>query len=328
MTTLSPALQRCALIAALVPVIAPNLHAQDAYPTRPITMIVPFAAGNVTDIVARLIGERLAAALAQPVVIDNKPGASSFIGMTALSRAPADGYTLGVSATGPMATNPALFGKLPYDPVEGVSVVSVVFLGPTLILVDPASPLRTLADLIKVSQSQPEGLDYATAGIGSTMHLSGELLTRTTGARLRHIPNRGSGQAAVLLLGKQVPLLLDSATAALSYVRSGRMRALAITSAQRMSALPDIPTLTELGYPDVVVNGWVCVVTPPGVPAAIRARLADEVRKLMTHPEIQKRIVELGGVPLSINGEDSVAFVKAEQRRWGDLIRSFGIKLD
>jgi len=303
-------------------------QAQPAWPSRPVTLIVPFASGNVTDSIARMIGERLAAALGQQVVIDNRPGASGGIGMSAITRAAPDGYTIGMGAIGPMALNPALYSRLPYDPQEGLSVISVVYKGPTLILVLPGSPLTSVADLVKASRAQAGGMDYATAGIGSSMHLTGEWLNRALGAQLRHVPNRGSGAAALLLLGREVPVLLDSSTAALNYVRSGQMRALAVTSAQRLKALPDVPTLAEAGFPGVVVDGWLSLIAPKGLAEPVRQRLSDEVRKIMQDSEVRDRIAAQAGEAVVSGSEESAQFVRAEQRRWAELVRAVGIKLD
>jgi len=305
--------------------MSPALFAQETYPSRPITMVVPFAAGNVTDAIARLIGERLAPALGQAVVIDNKPGASGGIGMAALARAAPDGYTIGLSAIGPMALNPALYAKLPYDPVNGFALVSLVYRGPILVLVDAASPWKSLKDLIQAARQ--DLIDYASPGIGSSQHLTAAMLERASGAKLNHVPNRGSGQAATLLLGKHVPVLFEVTTVGVPYVKQGQMRALAISSAQRLPALPDVPTIAEAGYP-VTAEGWLCLVVPAGVPAAVRQRLADETLRIMKQADMQSAIANLGGFAESLTPEQSTAFVRNDAARWGELIRSLGIKLD
>jgi tripartite-type tricarboxylate transporter receptor subunit TctC len=318
--------RREALAAIGASTLAFHAHAQERYPSRPLTMVVPFAAGNVTDAIARMLGERLATALGQPVVIDNKPGASGGVGMAALGRAVPDGYTFGMSSIGPMALNPALYSKLPYDPAKGFSILSVVYRGPIVILVDSSSPLKTLQDLVQAAQQQQ--MDYASPGAGSSQHLTGELFARVTKTRLSHVPNRGSGQAATLLLGKHVPVLFEVTSVGAPYIRQGQMRALAITSGQRHPALPDVPTVKESGFPDFATEGWLALVAPAGIPDAVRDRLAAEARKVMALPDVRAFITGQGAFPEAMTPEQSTAYVQAETARWGELIRSTGIKLD
>lgn len=306
--------------------LAFGAHAQERYPSRSLTMVVPFAAGNVTDAIARMLAERLAVALGQPVVIDNKPGASGGVGMSALGRAAPDGYTFGMSSIGPMALNPALYSKLPYDPAKGFNVLSVVYRGPILILVDSSSPWKTLQDLVKAAQQQQ--VDYASPGAGSSQHLTGELFARITRTQLMHVPNRGSGQAATLLLGKHVPVLFEVTSVGTPYIKQGQMRALAITSGQRHPALPDVPTVKESGFPDFATEGWLALVAPAGIPDAVRDRLAAETRKVMAQPDVRAFITGQGAFPEAMTPEQSTTYVQAETARWGELIRSAGIKLD
>ncbi len=320
------AVTRRAATALLASSLLPAARAADAaYPSRPVTMIVPFAAGNVTDAIARLLADRLTASLGQAVVVENKPGASGGIGMSAISRAQPDGYTVGLGAIGPLALNPALYSKLPYDPVNGFSVISVVYRGPMLILVHAASPWKTMKDLVEASQQG--GLDYATPGAGSSQHLTAELFKRASGAKLNHVPNRGSGQAATLLLGKHVPVLFEVTTVGVPYVKQGQMRALAISSSERLPALPDVPTLREAGY-SVSTEGWLCLIAPAGMPEAFRLRLADETRKIMEQPEVKAQVANLGGFATSLSSAQSASYVQAEIKRWGELIHSLNIKLD
>lgn len=304
------------------------VDAQEGYANRPVTLVVPFAAGNVTDSVARLIGERLARSLGQAVVVENRPGASGGVGMTAISRALPDGYTIGLSSIGPLSLNPALYSKLAYDPEAGFTILSVVYRGPYLVLVDAASPYMTLKDLVQASHVNPRGLDYASPGAGSMQHLTGEIFARASGARFTHVPNKGSGQAASLLLGKHVPVLFEVTGVAVPFVRSGQMRALGISSAQRLPSLPNVPTIAESGYPNMTTEGWLCMVAPAGLPAPLRRRLGEEVRTIMGSAEVREKVADMAGFAETMTPEQSAVFVREETVRWGTIIRAAGVKLD
>jgi tripartite-type tricarboxylate transporter receptor subunit TctC len=302
--------------------------AQESYPSRPMTMIVPFAAGNVTDTIARIISERLSQSTGQPVVVDNRAGASGGIGMAAIAKAPPDGYTIGMGTIGPLSLNPALYSKLAYDPQNDFSILSVVYQGSYLVLVDASSPITSLKELVQSSQSQPNGIEYASPGVGSMQHLTAELFQRSTGSKLLHVPNRGSGQATTLLLGKHVPVLFEVTTVALPFIRSGQMRALAISSEKRLPTLPNVPTFAEAGYPGVITEGWLAVVAPAGISNAVRQKLSDEIRKIMGSAEVQAMAHTFGGIAPQMTLEQANSYVRAEGKRWFDIIRSAGIKLE
>lgn len=236
--------------------------AQDSYPGRALKMIVAQPPGNSADLVARMVAERLARALGQAVVVDNRPGASGSIGVAAIAAAPPDGYTLGIGGIGQLALNPSLYAKLPYDAQNGFTHIAIVYRGPMLILVDAASPITSLKELVAQSLATPAGLDFTSAGAGSIMHLMGEHFARATRARMLHVPGRGTAGAATLVLGKHAAVLVENVTAAMSFVRSGQLRALAITSAQRHPSLPNVPSISEAGFPGLVTEGWLSLVGP------------------------------------------------------------------
>ncbi len=308
--------------------VAGGVAAQDTYPSRAIKMIVAQPPGNSADLVARMISERLGRAVGQPVVVENRPGASGSIGVAAISAAPADGYTIGIGGIGQLALNPTLYSRLPYDAQNGFATIAIVYRGPMLFLVDPASPITSLKDLVQQSQAQATGLDFASAGAGSIMHLMGEHFARATRAKMTHVPNRGTGAAATLVLGKHVSVLVENVTASMSFVRSGQLRALAITSAQRHPSLPQVPSIVEAGFPGLVTEGWLALVGPAGMPVAVRDRLADEVRKIILQPDFQSWIITSGGLAEPLTPEQSSAYVRAEAVRWAEVIRSVGLKLD
>ena len=308
--------------------LADGATAQDTYPSRAIKMVVAQAPGNSADLVARMLSERLGRAMGQAVVVENRPGASGSIGVAAISAAPADGYTIGIGGIGQLALNPTLHSKLPYDAQNGFTTIAIVYRGPMLFLVNQASPITSMKDLVQQSQAQSAGLDFASAGAGSIMHLVGEQFARTTKAKMTHVPNRGTGAAATLVLGKHAPVLVENVTASISFVRSGQLRALAITSAQRHPSLPNVPSIVEAGFPGLVTEGWLALVGPAGMPAAVRDRLAEEVRKIIVQPDFQSWVISNGGLAEPLTPEQSSAYVRAEASRWAEVIRAVGLTLD
>lgn len=302
--------------------------AQDAYPSRTIKMVVAQPPGNSADLVARMISERLARAIGQAVVVENRPGASGSIGVAAIATAPADGYTIGIGGIGQLALNPTLYSRLPYDAQNGFTTIAIVYRGPMLFMVDPTSPITSMKDLVQQSQASPTGLDFASAGAGSIMHLTGEQFARSAKAKMTHVPNRGTGAAATLVLGKHASVLVENVTASMSFVRSGQLRPLAITSAQRHPSLPQVPSIIEAGFPGLVTEGWLALVGPTGMPPAIRDRLADEVRKIIVLPDFQSWVIGSGGLAEPLTPEQSSAYVRAEAARWAEVILAVGLKLD
>jgi len=316
------------VLSLLTLIAAGNAWAQQTYPNRPIKLIVAQPPGNSADLVARMISERLARSLGQAVVVDNKPGASGSIGVSAIAAAPADGYTIGIGGIGQLALNPTLYSKLPYDAQTGFTTVAIVYRGPMLFMVDPASTITSLKELVQQSQANPNGLDFASAGTGSIMHLVGQQLVRTTNAKLTHVPNRGTAAAVSLVLGKHAAMLVENVTAGMPFVRSGQLRPLAITSTQRHPALPNVPSVVEAGFPGLVTEGWLALIGPAGLPTPVRNRLADEVRQIIMQPDLQAWISSSGGFAEPTSPEQASAYVRAESARWSELILSTGIKLD
>lgn len=305
-----------------------HAFAQESFPNRALKMIVAQPPGNSADLVARMLAERLSRSLGQPMVVENRPGASGSIGVAAIASAPPDGYTIGIGGIGQLALNPTLYSKLPYDAQNGFTHIAIVYRGPMLVLVDAASPITSLKDLVTQSQASAAGLDFTSAGTGSIMHLMGEHFARTARAKMLHVPSRGTAAAATLVLGKHAAMLVENVTAAMSFVRSGQLRALAITSAQRHPSLPNVPSISEAGFPGLVTEGWLSLMGPAGMPVPVRDRLADEARKIVQQPDFQSWTVNSGGLVEPMTPDQANTYVRAEAGRWSELIRTVGIKLD
>lgn len=305
-----------------------SIAASGPYPYKPITLIVPFAAGNVTDGVARLVGDSLAKTLGQAVVIDNRVGASGMIGMSAIKRGATDGYTLGLSAIGPMALNPALYKNLSYDPLRDYRAISIIYQGPMFLLVDARSELKSVQDVLQLARKSPAPLQYTTPGVGSSQHLTAELFASSAGVKLQHIPSKGSPQAATMLLGGLVPLLMESATPAQSLISSGQMRPLAISTPERAHNYPSVPTFAEAGLKDVSSFGWLVVVAPANTPQEPVERISQALKKVMAQADISKALESQGAQATWMDPQASTEFVRAEQQKWGQLIRKLQLSLE
>lgn len=311
-------------LGALVALNIQPVMGQQAYPNKPIKVIVPYAAGGGTDTVARAMSQRLGELLGQPVIVENKPGAATQVGTLAVVKAAPDGYTL-LMGTANLATNVPLFAKLPYNAKKDLEPVSLVTRVPVYVFANSKSSIKSVADLIAQSNSTTSGLSYATAGNGSSPHLAGELFKIESKSHLEHIPYKGSAEAAAALIGGQVPVSFDTLGPVQAHVKSGTVVPLAIAMPARSSLMPSVPTLKELGYPMEAYSWW-GILAPRGTPALIIERLNKEIQKTLQDPEIRERLQQQGIDPVGSTPEEFAAHIRAETTKWSKVVKDSNIK--
>ncbi|MCZ4312329.1 tripartite tricarboxylate transporter substrate binding protein [Comamonadaceae bacterium G21597-S1] len=307
---------------------APAVLAQDAYPNKTIRLIVPFAPGGVTDTSGRLIAEAMGKRLGQQVIVDNKPGASGNIGTSLAKAAPADGYTLVLGFDGTMVINPHVFPNTGFDTLKDFAPVGKIGDATLILVAHPSLQARTMAEVIALSKTQSGGLSFGTSGTGGTPHIAGELLKSRTGAQLMHIPYKGGGPAMTDLLGGTIPLVYTAVAGAHGHVKSGKLRAIAVSSARRSPALPDVPTFIESGVPDFAVNSWVSLLAPAGTPAAIVAKLNTELNAALQDPAVRDKLRVLGIEPTPGSAAQFRDDMQADLTRYGAVIKAAGITID
>ena len=310
---------------ALLLLAAPLSMAQ-AWPTRPIRLVVPFPPGGLIDNMARLVGSRLSQELGQPVVIDNKPGAGGNVGAAEVARAPADGYTL-LMASPALTISPAIYKNLPYQPSQ---LAPVALLGrvPNVLLVNPASGIGKVQDLVGRAKAKPGQLNYASNGNGTSLHLSAELFKSRSETFITHVPYRGSAAAITALLSGEVDMMFDNLPSAIGQIQAGKLRALAVTTAQRSTALPDVPTLAEAGMEGFNVSAWFGVAAPAGLPAPVATRLADALQKVVQQPEVAAAMQRQGADPTFMDAASAAAALNADAAQWKQVAAFAKIQLD
>ena len=312
--------------AALLAAQAGVAHSQ-AWPTKPIRLIVPFAPGGSSEIIARSLAAALSPALGQQVYVDNKPGAAGNLAMEEVKRAPADGYTLILGHVGVLAVNPALFGKsLPYDPVKDFAPVSLVATVPNVIAVNPSLPVTTLDELVKKAKAEPGRLNYGSAGNGSAGHLAMEYFKAQAKIDVVHVPYKGTGPMLTDLMGGQTQLTFNGVPPIIGQIKGGKLRAIAVGSAKRVPSLPDVPTIAESGYPGFETSQWYGILVAAATPAPIVERLHREIVAALAKPETTKRIVDDGGVAVGNTPAEFAALIAREEKRWGEVVRNAGVK--
>lgn len=314
--------------AAVAVAMSQPAMAEPGYPSKPIRMIVPFAPGGSTDVVARILGAELKNELGQAVIVENKPGAGGNIGGDAAAKAAPDGYTILMAAAGPTVINPSLYSKMPYDPVKDLAPVTMLVREHNLMAIHPSIPAKTLQEFIAYAKSKPNEINFGSPGNGSPAQLAGQLMNQTAGLKMVHVAYKGSGPAVVDLVAGHISMMIDNMPALLPHVQSGKLRAIAVPSESRASAMPEVPTFAEAGMKDFVITAWKGVMVPAGTPPAVVNKLQASIAKIMAKPDIKKRMIEMGAEPVANTPEQFGAIIKKESAWWAALVKSTGTKLE
>ena len=301
----------CALVASAT-------NAADVFPSKPLRIIVPAAPGGTTDIATRAIADKMTHELGQTILVENKAGAGGIIGTQALVAAAADGYTLMMGNIGPNAINYAIYKSLPYKP-EDMIPITMAISNPNVLVVHPGVPAKTVAELVVLAKASPGKLAFASSGRGQSIHMSGELFKVKAGIDIVHVPYKGAGPALIDLIGGQVTMMIDNLPSSMGHIRSGKLRALAVTGAKRAPELPDVPTMIEAGFPDIVVTAWFGLFAPAKTPSAIIDRIYRSTKTVLASPEIKARFAELGGTAGGEPPEQFRAYVMAEKQKWAQV---------
>ncbi len=314
-------------LGALFACIAMVVSAQ-SYPNRTIRLVVPFPAAGTTDILARAAAQKLTEAFGQSVVVDNRPGAAGNIGSDLVAKSAPDGYTLLMGTVGTHAINPSLYSKMPYDHVKDFVPVVLVAGVPNVLVVNPALPVNSVADLIKLAKDKPGQINFASSGSGTSIHLSGELFKTMAGVDITHIPYKGSSPALTDLIGGQVQIMFDNLPSALPQIKAGKLRAIAVTSSKRAPVLPDVPTISESGVPGFEASSWFGMLAPAGTPAPIVARINAEVNKWLQSAEAREKLLSQGAEAAGGSPEQFANHIRAESEKWAKVVKASGAKVD
>jgi len=308
--------------------LAPVHAADEDYPSKPIRLVVPFAPGGSTDILVRPLAERMSKLLSVPVLVDNRGGAGGNLGADMVAKAAPDGYTLMVTTSGVLTANKALYDKLPYDPAADFAPITIIASLPNVLVVAPASPFRTVADVLKEAKDKPGTLSFASGGVGTSNHLAGELLKSVGGVNMTHVPFRGGGPAVLSVVAGQVPMIFATLPSAIAQIQGGRLRALAVTSPKRAPSLPNVPTLAEAGVKDAEVSIWIGALAPKGTPARIVEKLNAAISQALDTPEVQEKLRVEGYEKVANTPAQMAQVVRTETTMWTRVIKEAGIKAE
>jgi tripartite-type tricarboxylate transporter receptor subunit TctC len=310
-------------VLASLPLGAANAQ---TYPAKSIRFIVPFSPGGGADIIARAVGQKLAESLGQQVIIDNRTGAAGIIGMEAAAKSPPDGYTIVLGQTGPNSINPSLYDKLPYDALKDFAPITETTSYPYILVVHPSVPVRNIRELIALAKAHPNDLTYASAGNGAANHLAAELLKTMAQIKMVHVPYKASAPALIDVLGGHVSMMFDPIITCMPHVRTGKLRALAITSLQRTTMAPELPTVAETGLPGYEAMGWHGILAPAATPKEIVAKLNTEIVRSLRTPDMRSRFAEQGAAPVGNTPEEFARFLKEDQEKWSKVVKTARVR--
>ena len=316
-------------VAAGIAMVLPPVDAQTAaWPTAPVRIVVPFSAGGASDVLTRVLAEKLTGKLGQNFIVDNRTGAGGNIGMDSVRGAPADGYTIASATVGTLSINQFLFSKMAYDPAHDFEYVSMIWENCNVFVVAAQHPAKTVQEFLAWARKQPKGVTYGSAGVGTTPHLSGELFRARTGIQALHIPFRGAAQSMPALVAGDTDFAIDNVASYMPLIRAGKVRALAVTSADHWPTLPEVPTMAQAGVRDFVVTSWGTFVMPKGTPAPIIAKLSAAVQAIASEPAVQQRFLETGARAISSTPQEAIAFAERERVKWKEVVQLSGAKMD
>ena len=319
---------RAAVAAGAATALQPVLAQSTRWPEAPVKIVLPFSAGGASDVLTRILAEKLQARLGQNFVVDNRTGAGGNIGMEAVRGAPPDGYTIASATVGTLSINQFLFSKMGYDPAKDFAYVSMIWENCNVFVVPAAHPAKTVQEFLAWARKKPKGVTYGSAGVGTTPHLSGELFRARTGLTALHIPFRGAAQSMPALVAGDTDFAIDNVASYAGLLKSGKVRALAVTSAERWPTLPDVPTMAEAGVRDFVVTSWGAFVMPKGTPAPIVAKLSSAIQAIAAEPATQQRFLESNARAISSTPQEAAAFAERERVKWKEVVHLSGAKAD
>jgi tripartite-type tricarboxylate transporter receptor subunit TctC len=317
-----------AVFAIAIAAAAAPAWSQPQYPAKPVRVIVPFPPGQAADIFARMLADRLSQTWGQQVVVENRGGGGGVPGVMAGKEAAPDGYTWLVGTSGTLGVNPSVYAKIPYDPLKDFAPASNIFIVPLVVVAHPSFAPNTVQELVAAAKKAPGTINFASAGPGTAQHMTGELFKSRAGIDLVHVPYKGSGPGMTDLLGGQVPLMVDSLASALPHIKSGKIKVIAVTTAQRAPQLPNVPTIAESGYPGFEGAGWSGIVLPAGTPRELVERISADIQKALGEAQLRDRIIDRGGIPDPRTPQGYADFIRAEIEKWAQVARTANVRLD